>query len=180
LTKPKQPHSSEPVPVPSGFLSPATQAISGTDISAVLKPDGKLKLTVQMSDATVARAYLAARDRFEEAGRGQDAQIALVELLTWLDVLASRPKSMKAMRGLPNVPLLLYVRGRCHHQVAFAIFDPEQPDPEAWCWLPWLPPADPGYESPKREDEYARKLAGRPVLETLRQLDRPIRNLFTS
>jgi hypothetical protein len=150
LTKPKPHRSSEPVPVPLNFFSPTTQAVSGIDVSAVHRPGDKLRPAVQMRDATVARAYLLAFERLEAAGQGQDAQIALVELLTWLDVLASRPK-LKNLRGLPNVPLLQYVRGRCHHQVAFAIFDPEQPDAEAWCWLPWLPPADKGYENPKRK-----------------------------
>jgi hypothetical protein len=175
LSKPTSHRSQEPVPVPADFFNLSTQAISGTSVSAVGNPaDGQLRLLVQMSNATVAHAYLLAFGRFEAAGRGQDAQIALVEVLTWLDVLASKSNQVK---GLRHVPLLQYVRGRCHHQLAFAIFEPGQSDSGAWCWLPWLPPADTGYEKPKRDDEYARNLAGRPVLETLKRLEGPIRKL---
>jgi hypothetical protein len=181
LGKSEEPRPAERAVVPLDFFSLQTQAISGTDVSALQKPGDRLRLVVQMSDATVVRAYLLAYERFESAGRGQDAQIALVEVLTWLDVLASRPK-WKNVKGLPNVRLLQYVRGRCHHQLAFAIFEPDESDAESglWCWLPSLPPADRKYQRPKLEERYARKLAGRPVLDTLKLLEGPIRRLSTS
>ncbi len=177
MSKPKKSRTSEPVPVPFEFFSLSTQALSGTNVSAVGNPaDGPLRLLVQMHDATVARAYLLAFERFETADRGQDAQIALVEVLTWLDVLASQSDYVK---GLRNVALLQYVRGRCHHQLAFAIF--ADADSQAWCWLPlrWLPSADLDHKDPRREAEYAQNLEGRPVLETLKPLEEPIRNLST-
>jgi hypothetical protein len=55
-----------------------------------------------MSDATIASAFLLAFNRFVDAGRGQDAQIALFEVLTWLDLLAERPTAN--VKGLPHVP----------------------------------------------------------------------------
>jgi hypothetical protein len=170
----KRKRLTDPKPVPRDFFSPVTQAASAFSVSVIQRPGERGRVRVQMTDAAVARAYLQAFERFKAANEGQSAQVALVELLEWLDVLGERT----AVKGLVNVPVLRYIRGRCHHQLAFAIFEDEEVNgARRWLWFGWLPPADPGCENPKREKAYTEKLAGRPILETLEPLERYIRSL---
>ncbi len=101
MAKAKKQRATEPVAVPVSFFSPVTQAVSGTTLSvdmSQVEAGGPKKSLVRMSDATIAHAYLLAFGRFEAAAGGRDAQIALFELLTWLDVLAERPSTNGACR----------------------------------------------------------------------------------
>jgi hypothetical protein len=156
-----------------------TQAVSGTALSVDMSSDvlkargGRSKLNVQMRESTVARGFLLALARLEATSHGQDAAIAIVDLLNWLDSLAERSPRFSALHPVA----VRHVRDRCHHQHAFPIF---QDDSGAWRWLPWgqIPHTNSTrHKRPELEAGYERDFAGRPVLETVRPLEAMIREL---
>jgi len=173
--------------VPLSFFEPTVMAASGTTVSVRMKPElvtaraDDMKLDVQMAESTVATGFLRALDRIRSTRHGLEANISLVELLMWLDVLAATPNT-KSVKGVYPARILIYLRGRCHHHLAFAIFDgaPEASSAPVWCWLPWsmIPDTDqPERRREELEQAYNRDLNGRPVLETLRPLESTIRKL---
>jgi hypothetical protein len=75
----------------------------------------------------------------------------LRERSRWLDVIGER---FESVTGVHPVAVLRYVRGRRHHQAAFAIY--VDGEAGAWTWHPWsiVPMADhPGRARPTLESE---------------------------
>ena len=171
----------DPVAVPLDFYSIDTLNVSGTTLSVDMSPEvldargGLGKLNVQMAERTVARGFLLALERLETTNRGQDAAIAIVELLNWLDSLAERSKDFAALQ---EVAVLRHLRDRCHHQLAFPIFRDKSGELR---WLPWsqIPHTDrTRHTKPQLEAAYENEFAGHAVLDKIRPLEGMIRALI--
>ena len=88
---------------------------------------------------------------------------------TWFRLVEPQDRHLDGLR---------HVRGRCHHQLASAIY-PDAAAPGGWRWyaIGHLPPEDPG-RGHDREGarNYTELLAQRPVLETLEIVERHFRS----
>jgi hypothetical protein len=129
------------------------------------------------------RGYVAAVERFREqaaleSDSAREVYPALFEALnwahslwdTWFRLVEPQDRHLDGLR---------YVRDRCHHESAAAIY-PDQAAPGGWRWYgtAHLPPEDVGRGHDRQgAKNYSELLEQRPVLETLEIVERHFRSI---
>ena len=114
--------------------------------------------------------------------------VFMINTLTFLAMLGSiRAIPLSSLRVQPRAAAgkgriregLRYVRNRCHHELAAAIY-PDPPAPGGWRWYgsAHLPPEDVGRGHDREgAKNYSDLLEQRPVLETLEIVERHFRSI---
>jgi hypothetical protein len=131
----------------------------------------------------LVRGYGEAVKRFRErsaigSDSARDVYPPLFEALnwahslwdTWFRLVEPQDRHLDGLR---------YVRDRCHHELASAIY-PDAAAPGGWRWhaIALLPPEDPGRGHDREAaNNYRELLEQRPVLETLELVEQHIRSL---
>lgn len=158
---------------PRSFETEAVLGRKGMRLTADVSTIPQLrrpKLSVSLSPSTLVRAFDLAYDRLAESASVQDGGIALVELLTWLDVIAEQETTVA---GTHPVAVLRHVRNQCHHKAAFAV-TAESGDVLVWQRWSVIPVDRPGRKKAELEAEYRRSLEGKPVIPTLEPVRRVV------
>jgi hypothetical protein len=135
-------------------------------------------------DSWLVRGYAEAVARFRErseigSGSALDVYPPLFEALnwahslwdTWFRLVEPQDRHLDGLR---------YVRDRCHHELASAIY-PDAAAPGGWRWhaIRHLPREDPGRGHDREAaNNYRELLEQRPVLETLEMVEQHFRSLL--
>jgi hypothetical protein len=131
----------------------------------------------------LVRGYVAAVARFREqaavgADSAREVYPPLFEALNWAHSLWDTRFRLVEPQDR-HLDGLRYVRDRCHHQLAAAIY-PDAAAPGGWRWhaIGHLPPEDVGRGHDREGDKnYTELLAHQPVLETLERVEQHLRSI---
>ena len=131
------------------------------------------------------RGYVAAVERFREqaaleSDSAREVYPPLFEALNWAHSLWDAWFRLVEPQDR-HLDGLRYVRDRCHHELAAAIYpDPAAPGGWRWYGSAHLPPEDVGRGHDREgAKNYSELLEQRPVLETLEIVERHFRSIVS-